>query len=394
MMLRKQLLRLFKNKWKAPEQGPAFSAGGVWGSSCFGVFMLFCASATAQVTGGQFAFESLRLSNAPHVSALGGISVANPDNDIAFALQNPAMMRPGLHNNLQLGYNNFYSDIKQLNLAYGYHVPSVNTSFFMGVQYMNYGSITQTDPIGNTLGTFHAVDYALTFGASKTYLEHWRYGADIKYAASNFTSSKASAALIDVGINYFDTTTLWDFGATAKNMGVMLKNYTVNNTEPLPFDLQIGVSKRFKHLPLRLIGTVHHLYQWDIRYNDPTNITGTTSLGTNDSVKDNKSHFGDKLFRHFIFGAELTLGKRIILSASYNDLQRQELKLSTLPGLAGFAFGAGLELTKFQVHYARAYYHIAGAYNEISLTLALNRLIGLNKTGEKMHWNTVYEDAE
>ena len=359
-----------------------------------GVLLLLSHTSFGQVTGGQFAFENLRLSNSPHVSALGGISIANPDNDIAFALQNPAMMRPGLHNNLELDYNNYYADIKLLNMQYGYHVPSVNTSFFFGIQYLNYGSFTETDAIGNTIGTFHAVDYAFTIGASQTYLEHWRYGAAVKFANSDYNVAKASAAMVDVGINYFDTATLWDFGATAKNMGVMLRQYTTGNAEPLPFDLQLGVSKRFKHLPLRLIGTVHHLYEWDVRYNDPANLIGNNALGKNDTVKDNKSHFGDKLFRHFIIGAELTLGRRITISASYNDLQRKELALSTMPGLAGFAFGAGLELSKFQVHYARTYYHIAGPYNEISITLALNKLIGLNKTGEKIHWNAEYPDAE
>jgi hypothetical protein len=364
---------------------------------CLAVVVMFfycTAMASAQVTGGQHAFEYLRLSNAPHVSALGGISVANPDNDIAFALQNPAMMRPGLHNNLELNYDNFYADIKILNLQYGYHVPKLNTSFFLGVQYLNYGSFMETDPIGNTYGTFHAVDYALTAGASRTYLEHWRYGADIKMAKSNFTSVSAMAAMIDVGINYFDTSTLWDFGAVAKNMGVMVKDYTTGNSEPIPFDLQLGVSKRFKHLPLRLIGTIHHLYEWDIRYSNPADLNGTNAFGKSDTITDKGSHFADKFFRHFIFGAELTLGKRVTLSVSYNDLQRRELALSTIPGLAGFAFGAGLELTKFQVHYGRTYYHIAGAYNEIGITMALNRLIGLNKTGEKIHWNDEYPDAE
>ncbi len=352
-------------------------------------------TALAQVTGGVYAMEFLRSSNSPHVSALGGISVANPDNDISFALQNPAMMRPGLHNNLQLVYNSYYAGTSFMNMQYGYNVPSLNTAFFFGLQYLNYGSFNQTDALGNSLGNFHAADYSLAFGASRTYLEHWRYGAALKFAHSDYSIVTASGALMDVGINYFDTSSLWDFGAVAKNMGVMVKKYNPDaQAEPLPFDLQLGVSKRFAHLPLRLIGTVHHLYTWDIRYNNPDDLVSSNALGKNDTVTDTKSHFGDKLFRHFIFGAELTFGKVITLSASYNDLHRRELAMSQSPGLAGFAFGVGAELKKFQVHYGRSYYHIAGAYNEISLTLALNRLVGLNKTGERIHWNAVYEDAE
>src|SRR5687767_2211330 len=72
----------------------------------------------AQVTGGQHAFEFLRLPQSPHISALGGINVSNPSLDVSLGLQNPALMRPALHNQLSLAYNNFYSGISIANLAY------------------------------------------------------------------------------------------------------------------------------------------------------------------------------------------------------------------------------------------------------------------------------------
>lgn len=357
--------------------------------------LLFSGSAYAQVTGGQYAFEYLRLSNSPHVSALGGINVADPDNDISLALQNPALMRPGLHNELQVNYNGYYAGIGIMNLQYGYHAEKINTSFLFGVQYLNYGTFTRTNALGEEDGSFHANDYAITFGASRTYLEHWRYGADLKWAHSYLTTASASAAMMDIGINYYDTATLWDFGAVAKNMGIMVAKYNLDApAEPIPFDLQLGVSKRFKHLPLRLIATVHHLYEWDIRYDNPADANTNTLISSTDSTTKNKSYFADKLFRHFIFGAEITLGKRIVVTGSYNFLHRKEMALQTLPGLAGFAFGVGVNLNKFQIHYGRDYYHIAGAYNEIGITLALNKLFGLGQWGETHHWNTVYPDWE
>ena len=379
------------------EIGPDSYRDGIWKFK-IGIWILaigICTAAQAQVTGGQYAFEYLRMSNSPHVSALGGISIADPDNDISLALQNPSMMRPGLHNELEVNYNDYYAGIKVMNLQYGYYAPKITTAFFLGVQYINYGTFTETDYIGNTYGDFHAYDYALTLGASRTYLEHWRYGADLKLAKSSLYTVNAAAVLADVGINYYDTASLIDIGATAKNMGVMLKKYTPGNpAEPMPFDLQLGISKKFKHLPLRLFATIHHLYQWDIRYDNPADLTGTNALGITDTVSDKGSHFGDKLFRHFIFGADLTFAKRVTITASYNDLDRRELALTTQPGLAGFAFGVGINLTKFQVHYGRSYFHITGPYNEIGITMCLNKLFGLNQTGEKINWNADYPDWE
>lgn len=334
--------------------------------------------ALAQVTGGQHVFEFLNLAQSAHISALGGANVSNPMEDVSLALQNPAQMRPSLHNQLSLGYNNYYAGVSVANLAYGYYAPKLNTAFILGVQYLNYGSFEGLDNIGNPTADFKASDYFVSLGASKKYGERWRYGAAIKLAHSNYAEATASALLADVGILYTDTANLVTFGATAKNMGFMMKQFEGSGTEPLPFDLQLGVSKRFAHLPLRIMATVHHLYEWDIRYNNPADFVSNSLTGGADSSSLTKKYFADKLFRHFIFGAELSLGKRLTVGLSYNHLHRAELALADKKGLAGFSFGASLNLTKFQVHYARSYYSIVGAYNEFGLCMSLNKL-GMGK---------------
>lgn len=349
----------------------------------------------AQVAGGQRAFEFLRLPNDPHISALGGMNVSNPDRNIAFAMQNPSLMRPGLHNTLGLNYNFYYSGVKVSNLQYGYHLPEIETSFALGVQYLNYGTFTQTDVIGNQYGDFKANDYAISLAASRKYKEKWRYGMAVKYAHSALYDKKAAALLTDVGVTYMDTANLWTVGIVAKNMGVTLNKYNPNNNpEPLPFDLQIGISKRFKYVPLRLMATIHHLHEWDIRYNNPDDVQQQNVFNANDSNAKEKSYFADKLFRHFTFGAEFLLGKRILVSASYNHMRRKELAIQDKPALSGFAFGIGLHLNKFRIQYARSHYHVAGAYNEIGLNISLNKLFGIGKAGDKIHWNATYPDWE
>lgn len=360
--------------------------------------LLLCAAALpamAQVTGGQRAMEFLRLPSGPHVSALGGINVSNPDKDISLTMQNPSLMRPGLHNNLALNYNLYYSGVSLANMQYGYHVPKIETSFVLGVQYLNYGNFTRTDILGNNMGDFKANDYAITFGASRQYLTKWRYGAAVKYAQSTLYDKNAYAALADMGINYMDTVNLITIGAVAKNMGVMLKKYNPNNpAEPLPFDLQLGITKRFKYVPLRLLATVHHLYEWDIRYDNPADIQNGNLFGNTDTTTKQKKYFADKLFRHFIFGAEILIGKRLLVTASYNHLHRSEMAIKDKTGMAGFAYGVGIDLNKFQVHFARSHYHIAGAYNEFGLSMALNKLVGIGKAGDKINWSATYPDWE
>jgi hypothetical protein len=343
----------------------------------------------AQITGGQNAFEFLRMSNSPHVSALGGYVPASRDNDVTFTLQNPSLLRPSFHNQLALSYNLYYANIGIAQLQYAYHVASLNTDFGFGIQYYNYGSFKHTDWQGIDMGSIRASDYSINFSASRQYKERWRYGATLKWANSNLGDRSAMALLADVGISYHDTVKKWTIGIVAKNMGVMLKQYNPNNpAEPLPFDLQIGISKELENVPLRLFLVGHHLYEWDIRYNNPADKVDNSLIQGTDTTE--KSSVIDKFFRHINIGAEVLLGKRITVSAAYNHIRRSELAAGDAKGLAGFSFGASINLNKWNVRYARSYMATAGAYNEFGLSLQLNKFFNIGKKTSAWGWDASY----
>jgi hypothetical protein len=355
---------------------------------CLALLSSTALNSTAQVTGGKFAFEYLRMSNSPQVSALGGIAVAATSSDINLAMQNPSLMRPELHNQISFNYNSFYAGISNSNIAYGYYAPKLQTAFALGVQYLNYGSFQETNVLGNNLGEFRANDYSIRLTASRQYKEKWRYGATIKMAQSKLGQYSANAFLADVGVTYFDTGSLVSIGAVAKNMGFVGKSY-LSTSAPmaLPFDLQLGISKRFKHLPLKLFATAHHLYEWNILYNNPAD--NTSSFLGSDTNNQSKNNFGDKLFRHLIFGAQLTIAKRITITGAYNHLRRKELAYDPQKGGAGYSFGASIYLNKFQVHYAFSHYGSTGAYHEVGLNIQLNKLINGGQT-----WSATYPGWE
>lgn len=345
----------------------------------------------AQVTGGQHAFSFLELSGSPHIAALGGIIPAGSLDDASFFTQNPALLNPKMHNQLSLNYNLYYAHIGVANLQYAYHVAPLKTDFGLGIQYLNYGKFDGTDIYGNQIGEVHAVDYSVNLSASRKYQEHWRYGATLKLAHSMLADRQATAALLDVGILYEDTANLWSFGIVAKNMGVTLKKYNVDlPEEPLPFDLQVGVSKQLRNLPLRIYFTGHHLYEWDIRYNNPADKVSKTIFGNEDSTENDKSYFADKLFRHINIGAELLIARRLTLNVGYSHLHRGELGTAEQKGLAGFSFGAGIDLNKFHISYTRSYLATAGAYNQIGLSLQLNRFFDIGKKTEAWGWDKTY----
>ena len=106
-----------------------------------------------------------------------------------------------------------------------------------------------------------------------------------------------------------------------------------------------------------------------------------------------KTYFADKLFRHFIFALDINLGKRLEISAGYNHLRGSELSIADKKGMSGFSMGVGMYLNKFTVHYAQSYYHLAGSYHELGLSIRMNQLFGLGNNGSKINWSEKYSNS-
>lgn len=349
----------------------------------------------AQVNGGEYIFEFLRLSRSPHVSALGGISVASPGGDVMLSTGNPALLRPDFHTQLGLNHNVYYAGTGISNLYYAHHAPGIQTTFGFGLQYLNYGNFTLTDPVGQIQGEAKGRDFAFQLSASRSYLNRWRYGATLQYARSLLVDQKASALMMDFGVAYADTISQWYLGAVVKNAGLQIKKYELQQgSQPLPIDLQIGLTKKFKKAPFTIMVVGHHLYRWDVRYDNPADQTDNQLfVGDSSNTVENKTYFADKLFRHLVFALDVNLGKRIEISAGYNHMRRAELALDEKKGMSGFAFGAGIYLNKFVIHYAQSHYHLAGAYHEFGLNFKLNQLFGFGPGGKKIHWGEKFTSA-
>ncbi|MCK7556841.1 PorV/PorQ family protein [Chitinophaga sedimenti] len=125
----------------------------------------------------------------------------------------------------------------------GYHAKSINTTFATSLQFVNYGNIVQTDAGGNVQGSFKPSDLSWQVTASRQYEERWHYGLTLKYIRSRYQQYRSTGFSADLGIAYLDSANGWQAGLVAKNMGAQIKSYGVQDKEPLPFDLQIGISK-------------------------------------------------------------------------------------------------------------------------------------------------------
>lgn len=318
----------------------------------------------AQTLGGNAVFNFLAQPNTAQLSGLGGINVSSISNDVGMAFQNPALLRGSMHQQVNTSFNAFVAGIKNYSLTTAYHAEPIQTNFAIGVNYFNYGTLTQTDASGNILGTFRPADYVLQVMASKQYKEKFWYGLTMKYINSNYGQYRSSGLALDVGITYYDSVNQWQVSLLAKNMGTQLRTYDGSDRkEELPFDLQAGITKRLASAPFQFSLTAHQLQRFNIYYND---TSFRASEGDNNY---NNNTTLQKVFSHLVLSTQVFLNDKLELMAGYNFQRRQDLNVYNLTsGLNGFSLGTALQLKKLNIRYATGFYQ-RNLFHQLSLNL-------------------------
>lgn len=335
------------------------------------IFLIAFFTGRTQTIGGSSAYNFLKLPSAPMLTAAGGVNTSYKTNEVGLTANNPALLSSDLHSQLGLSFNNFLAGIKTYSLTGAYQYDKFNSTLGAHIYFVDYGSIPQTDAAGNINGTFHPVDYVVQVSAARKYLEQWNYGASLKFINSYYGQFKSSAIAFDFGVLYSDSSRSFSASVLAKNMGIQLKTYG-GESEDLPFDLQIGITKRLEKAPFGFSITAQHLHQFDILYNDVV-----FNADNNFSANNN---FFSKLFNHFVVASHIYLGNNLEATLGYNHLRRQELNIgSSGNGLNGFSMGLRIKFSKLQVLYARSNYQRNVSYNQLGLSLQMDKLIGLGK---------------
>jgi hypothetical protein len=166
---------------------------------------------------------------------------------------------------------------------------------------------------------------------------------------------------------------MFDASLLFKNIGYQIVSYSTGNHEPLPFEIQAGLSKKFLHLPFRLIALFTHLEKWDVRYDNPVNPAGGVDPITGEPNKiSSVDQFADNLMRHIIVGGEITIAKVLSLQGSYNYQRRKEMTIPSKLSTVGFSWGIGLHVKQFTFSYARSAYHLVGSPNFITVMVDMD----------------------
>lgn len=332
------------------------------------VFFLLPVALTAQ-TGGIHAFKNLNSQYNARTMALGGDAIAIYDGDVNLGMNNPAIINPSMHGKLGFNQSIMTTGINTGGLNYAHKLGK--TTGMVNFRYSSYGKMKRTDELANDLGTFTPGDFILGVSAQRFFNPRMAVGATVNLLYSQMDSYTAFGTSLDIAGLYRDSARNLHLVAVVKNLGVQWKGFT-SEKNPLPLEVQFGVSHKIKHAPFRFTVIAQHLQKWKLGYNDPNAKSRIDPL-SGDTINVEKNGFFDNLGRHLKLQVEVLIGKKIRISTAFDYHRRRELVIVGRGGLAGFSFGAGLTFKRFSLDYGWFIYSDAGGQHGISLTIPLTK---------------------
>lgn len=326
------------------------------------IITLWTFTAGAQTLGGNAVFSFLNLPASARQAALGGYNITAGGNDLGMGFQQPALLRPSMHGQVATSMNAFLAGIQQYNMSSAWYLSKQDITIAGGIQYLQYGSITQTDASGNVLGSFRPQDYVVQMMASKSYKQYWWLGTTLKYVHSNYGVYRSSGMAADISVLFSDTANLLQAAFLVRNLGAQFNTYAPGAAkEEMPFDIQLGITKKLAQAPLQFSLTAHQLQRFNIFYNDPAFNEADGNAA--------KPSFGRKLMSHLILSAQFFPGDKLEINTGYNFLRRNDLNVfNTSNGLNGFTMGVGLFLKRLHIRYATGFYQ-RNTFHQFSINL-------------------------
>ena len=282
----------------------------------------------------QTEYNFLRLPVSAHAAALGGGNITIIEDDPALMFSNPALASSVSDKTIGLSYMNYMSGANYMGASYTKALGEKGT-IAGGVQYMNYGKMKEYDQNNTQIGTFNASEIAIEGIFSYELAHNLVGGITAKFINSYIGNYSSMAVGVDLGLNWFEPDYQWSVSMVVKNLGGQIKAYEENYGK-MPMDVQVGVSKTFAALPVRLSATLVDLTHYDYRF-----------------------------INHLNLGADILLSDNIWVGGGYNFRRADEMTIgsnedSSAHG-AGFSVGGGINLERFKLNLAYGKYHAASS---------------------------------
>ena len=326
------------------------------------IFVTITLPTQAQIKGaGSGVFNFLNLPVSSRLNALGGENVSIADDDISMAFVNPALLTAHTDKVLQLNYAYYLAGTMFGSVMYGHNYKE--NYFAAGIHYLDYGQMQYADEMGNLLSTtFTAKDICVNLMYARQLGPMFRIGATIKPVFSVYEQYTSFALGADVGGHFQTPDSSLHIGLALRNIGWQLKSFYEDDwgqhTEALPLNLELGLSYRLAHAPIRFSLTLHNLQRWNIAPMETT-------------IK-----WYDMLFRHTIWAVDIApKSEKFYLTISYNHRRQAEMNIAEVRSMAGLAVGAGIRIHKFRIGVAISQYTKSNLTYQVSLSTDINSFL-------------------
>jgi hypothetical protein len=313
-------------------------------------------SGFSQETSGVFDFLTLPVSS--RVEALGGENVSVVENDLSLVFHNPASLIQEMDRNVHLGFQSYLGGIKAGSAAFARALGDFN-AWGIGVNYIDYGTMQRTTIDNLDNGEFSVKDICVNGFFSRDLTDTWKGGVTAKMIYSAFEEYTSMGLAVDLGLSYYNADSEFSFGLVGKNLGRQLKAYS-EITEPMPWDIQMGITKRLAHAPIRVSVTAVHLKQWQfhpLREGDPK-----------------KDAFFTSFFKHLVFGVDFLPSDNLWVAVGYNPKVGMDMDLETGNKMGGFSVGAGLRVKAFNIGASVSRYHPSATAFHLNVTTSLEQV--------------------
>ena len=252
--------------------------------------------------------------------------------------------------------------------AYAYTWDRHIQTFHFGITYINYGTFDGYDVNGLSTGTFSGNEVALSAGYNYNIpFTDFYVGANMKLITSSLEQYNSIGGALDFGAMYINEDIDFHAALTVRNLGTQFTTYA-GQKEPLPFEVNFGMSQTLENVPLRRHITLENLQKWPIGVSNPARAT--TDLDGNQTQEE--LSFFNKGLRHLILGAELFPEGAFNVRIGYNFRRGEELRIGDQRNFFGLLFGVGIKLNKMRFSYTHARYTSASNTSFFGLQIDLN----------------------
>lgn len=309
---------------------------------------------------GQKVYRFLDLPNSVRADALGGTNVSLIDNDVSLVFQNPAALGKEMDMNANVNFLSYIADVKIGSAIFGKSIRDAN-SFAVGVNYIDYGNFKETGSNNEELGSFSAKDIVVSGIYSHMLTDRLRGGVTAKFISSSYADYSSTAIGFDVGLSYYNEDREFSAGLVLKNIGSQLSSYN-NKRVSLPWDINIGISKRLRSAPVRFSLTGVYLTQWKF-----------TKVNEANGIDSSDDNFAKTLLKHTIIGVDIIPSPNFWIGVGFNPKAHYDLKLQEGNKFGGFNAGAGVKIQKFSIGFSLAKYHPSATSYHFNLGVDISK---------------------